>query len=287
MWLENFEDGIRTRKVTAIRFGSGRPKGNITIILMLRTVRAIRYVTPLREGGSLPAIVEADDLGLYVLKFRGAGQGPLALVAELVAGEIGRALGLRVPELVFVEVDAILGRNEPDQEIRDLLKASTGLNLALDYLPGSTMFDPATGDIPSAQLASQAVWFDAFVTNVDRTIRNPNLLRWHKELYFIDHGAALYFHHHWQGVEEMAASKFSAIRSHVLLPWASAIEEADAEARSQLNEAIFTRILEAVPNAWLQPDSGTHSTYIEYFTRRLDNSSGFVQEAVRARAQLI
>src|SRR5205085_2412007 len=146
---------------------------------MLRTVSATRYVTPLREGGSLPAIVEADDSGLYVLKFRGAGQGPLALVAELIAGEIGRALGLNVPELVFVMVDPVFGRNEPDAEIRDLLRASTGLNLALDFLPGSTMFDAAARDTADARLASQIVWFDAFVTNVDRTARNPNMIYWH------------------------------------------------------------------------------------------------------------
>src|SRR5262245_17055105 len=173
---------------------------------MLRKVRATRYVTPLREGGSLPAIVEADDEGLYVLKFRGAGQGPLALVAELVAGEIGRALGLSVPEIVLVEVDAVLGRNEPDEEIRDLLKASTGLNLALDYLPGATMFDPAAGDIADSPTASLAVVFDAFVTNIDRTVKNPNLLMWHRKLYFIDHGAALYFHHDWKQTAEMAKS---------------------------------------------------------------------------------
>ena len=164
---------------------------------MLRTVRATRYVTPLREGGSLPAILEADDSGLYVAKFRGAGQGPLALLAELVAGEIGRALGLKVPELVLAEVDAALGRNDPDAEIRHLLKASIGLNLALDYLPGSTMFDAAAGDAAASEIASMAVWFDAFTQNVDRTARNPNLLMWHRVLHFIDHGAALYFHHNW------------------------------------------------------------------------------------------
>src|SRR5713101_7292828 len=162
---------------------------------MIRTVRATQYVTALREGGSLPAIIEADDLGMYVLKFRGAGQGTLALAAELVAGEIGRALGLKVPELVFVEVDAALGRNEPDEEIRDLLQASVGLNLALDFLPGSVMFDPAAGDVAAPELASAVVWFDAFITNVDRTARNPNLLCWHKSLHLIDHGASLYFHH--------------------------------------------------------------------------------------------
>src|SRR5579884_4158901 len=165
---------------------------------MLRTVRATRYVTPFREGGSLPALVEADDLGLYVLKFRGAGQGPLALVAEIVAGEIGRALGLNVPEIVLVEVDPALGRNEPDKEIRDLLQSSIGLNMALDFLPGSVMFDVAAGDKADPDFASAAVWFDAFVTNVDRTVRNPNLLRWHRSLYLIDHGASLYFHHHWK-----------------------------------------------------------------------------------------
>src|SRR5438132_4739942 len=185
---------------------------------MLRTIRATRYVTPLREGGSLPAIVEADDLGLYVLKFRGAGQGPLALVAELIAGEIGRVLGLSIPELVFIEIDAALGRNEPDEEIRDLLQASVGLNLALDYLPGSTMFDPAAGDKAEARVASEAVWFDAFVTNIDRTARNPNVLFWHKTPFFIDHGAALYFHHDWphnsQGRQKKAESSFPAVGQH-------------------------------------------------------------------------
>ncbi|MGA8731337.1 MAG: HipA family kinase, partial [Terracidiphilus sp.] len=158
---------------------------------MLRTVNATRYVLPLREGGSLPAIVEADDLGLYVVKFRGAGQGVLALIAELIAGEIGRALGLRVPEIVFIEMDASLGRNEPDYEIRQLLQASAGLNLALDYLPGSVMFDPAARDTASPADASLTVWFDAFTQNVDRTPRNANLLVWHRKLYPIDHGAAL------------------------------------------------------------------------------------------------
>src|SRR5687768_6880606 len=160
---------------------------------VLRTVTATRYVTPLREGGSLPGIVEASDSGLYVLKFRGAGQGPLALVADLLGAEIGRALGLKVPDLVLMEVDTALGRNEPDPEIRDLLKASVGLNLGVDYLPGSVTFDPAAGDTVEADLASSIVWLDAFITNVDRTPRNPNLLWWHKTLYLIDHGAALYF----------------------------------------------------------------------------------------------
>ena len=210
---------------------------------MLRTVRATSYVTPLREGGSLPAIVEADDLGLYVLKFRGAGQGPLALVAELIAGEIGRLLGLNVPELVFVEMDELFGSNEPDEEVRDLLRASVGLNLAMDYLPGSVMFDVAAGDSVTADVASQAVWFDAFVTNVDRTARNPNLLYWHKSPYLIDHGAALYFHHNWRNVEQAALSKFAPIRDHVLLRWAADVKQADERLRPLLTEAAVQEIV--------------------------------------------
>jgi hypothetical protein len=260
---------------------------------MLRTVRATQYVTALREGGSLPAIIEADDQGMYVLKFRGAGQGPLALVAELVAGEIGRSLGLRVPELVFVEVDAALGRNEPDQEIRDLLKASVGLNLALDYLPGSTMFDPAAGDKADAQTASLAVWFDAFVANVDRTARNANLLCWHRELYFIDHGAALYFHHDWKSMASKAESKFAQVKEHILLPWASALHEADAIAHERLNGAGFAEILGSVPEKWLLPEARELSViekrdiYEDFFVRRLNASANLVEEAMRARAELV
>lgn len=260
---------------------------------MIRTVQATQYVTALREGGSLPAIIEADDLGLYVLKFRGAGQGPLALVAELVAGEIGRALGLKVPELVLVEVDAALGRNEPDEEIRDLLRASVGLNLALDYLPGSSMFDPAAGDTADARTASLAVWFDAFVANVDRTARNANLLCWHRELYFIDHGAALYFHHDWKSMADKAEIPFGQVKQHILLPWASEMEEADTVAHKHLNQAVFATILADVPEAWLLPEAKDLSAtqkrevYLDFFTRRLNNSSEFVEEAIRARAELV
>ncbi len=256
------------------------------------TVYATRYVTPLREGGSLPAIVEASDLGLYVLKFRGAGQGPLALVAELIAAEIGRALGFKVPDLVLMEVDAALGRNEPDPEIRDLLKASVGLNLGVDYLPGSVSFDPAAGDTVEADLASAIVWFDAFLTNVDRTPRNPNLLWWHKVLYLIDHGAALYFHHNWQNLEEMARSRFPAVRDHVLLPWASGIAEADLRLRSRLDEALFARVIEQIPDSWLPADpdlspADRRAGYLTFLTRRLEAASVFVEEAMRARAQLV
>ena len=262
--------------------------------MKLRTVCATRYVTPLKEGGSLPAIVEADDLGTYVLKFRGAGQGTLALVAELVAGEIGRALGLKVPELVLMEVDAALGRNEEDPEIRDLLKGSVGINLALDYLPGSATFD-AAADRAEADLASDMVWFDAFVTNVDRTPRNPNLLWWHKTLYLIDHGAALYFHHSWPSLETMAASRFAAIRDHVLLPWASRLEEADRRLRPRLDEALFAQIVDQIPEDWLVPPGSLDSPadrragYVTFLTRRLAVSAaaGFLEEAVNARAKLV
>jgi hypothetical protein len=250
---------------------------------MLRTVRATRYVTPFREGGSMPALVEGEDLGLYVLKFRGAGQGPLALVAEIVAGEIGRALGLAVPEIVLMEVDPALGRNEPDYEIRELLNASAGLNLALDFLPGSVMFDPAARDHASSELASAAVWFDAFITNIDRTARNPNLLSWHRKLYFIDHGAALYFHHDWKDTAEMARSRFPAIRDHVLLPWADDIEAADRDLRGRLGEADFGRILDLVPEEWL---ANSREGYVDYFVQRLA-AAAFVEEALRARDQRV
>jgi HipA-like protein len=261
--------------------------------MQLRTVRATQYVTALREGGSLPAIVAGDDLGLYVLKFRGAGQGPLALVAEVVAGEIGRELGLNVPELVFMEVDAALGRNEPDQEIRDLLKASIGLNLALDYLPGSTMFDPAAGDIADASTASMAVWFDALVMNVDRTPRNANLLCWHRELYFIDHGASIYVHHDWESMLERAESPFREVKSHILLPWATMLGEVDVKARTALTVEKIEEILDAVPDNWLMRDTEgigvaeKRAVYRDFFSRRLKASAKFIEEADRARAQLV
>jgi len=260
---------------------------------MIRTARATRYVVPLREGGSLPAIVEADDLGLYVVKFRGAGQGILALIAELLAGEIGRALGLRVPEIVFMEMDEALGRNEPDYEIRHLLKASTGMNLALDYLPGSTMFDPAARDTATAEEASMIVWFDAFTENIDRTPRNANLLVWHRKLYPIDHGAALFFHHDWASREKKIGSPFSQIKDHILLPWASMIAQAAEIAHQKLTEPVLRGIVEMVPEAWLEaipedvsgPDR--RAGYIEYFLQRLEASAAFEEEAIRAHSRLI
>jgi hypothetical protein len=258
---------------------------------MLRTVQATRYVLPLREGGSLPAIVEADDLGLYVVKFRGAGQGIHALIAELIAGEIGRALGLCVPEIVFVEIDPALGRNEPDYEIRQLLKASPGLNLALDYLPGSTMFDPAARDTAPPDEASLLVWFDAFTQNVDRTPRNANLLVWHRKLYPIDHGAALFFHHDWPTMHEKIASPFAPIQHHILLPWAARIEQAGATARGKLTAEVLAAIVAEVPDAWLEsipgdlPAAERRAGYLDFFTRRLAAANIFEQEAIRARAR--
>lgn len=260
---------------------------------MLRTVNATRYVVPLREGGSLPAIVEADDLGLYVVKFRGAGQGILALIAELLAGEIGRALGLRVPEIVFIEIDAALGRNEPEYEIRRLLKASAGLNLALDYLPGSTMFDPAARDKAPADEASMLVWFDAFTQNIDRTPKNANLLVWHRKLYPIDHGASLFFHHDWPSREKKIASPFAEIKEHILLPLATEIAKAARTAHERLTEPVLRGIVEMVPEAWLEVIPGDVSAderragYLDFFMRRLEASAVFEEEAIGAHSRLV
>jgi hypothetical protein len=253
---------------------------------LLRTVTATRYVTPLREGGSLPAIVEADDLGTYVLKFRGAGQGRKALVAELVAGEIARRLDLLVPEVVLTYLAPELGRSEPDPEIQDLLKRSTGLNLALDYLPGSLGFDPLV-ESPDSDLASRVVWFDALVTNVDRTPRNTNLLVWHDRLWLIDHGASLYFHHNWparDGTALKAASRrsFAAVRDHVLLPFADSISEADAALAPRLTPEVLRSIVGMIPEEWLAGESGfgsveeVRSAYIAYLSTRLREPRAWV-----------
>lgn len=260
---------------------------------MLRTIIATRYVTPLREGGSLPAIVEADDDGLYVLKFRGAGQGPKALIAELVAGEIGRVLGLPVPEIVFVELDAALGRSEPDFEIQALIKASAGLNLALDYLPGALAFDQREARTVDALLASSIVWFDAYTTNVDRTPRNTNMLCWHRRLMLIDHGSALYFHHAPADYMERSRTPFSPIKEHVLLPVANALPEVDAMLKEKLTTALLRDIVNMVPDSWLEnderfPDNEAHrAAYVAYLQDRLAHSHLFVEEALHARAKLL
>ncbi len=261
----------------------------------LRTVCATRYVTPLREGGSLPAIVEADDDGTYVLKFRGAGQGARALIAELLSGEIGRVLGLKVPELVFMELDSAIARTEPDPEIQDLIKASDGLNLALDYLPGSITFDPlvskAVRDNP--ELAANIVWLDAFTTNIDRTARNANLLVWHKELWLIDHGASLYFHHSWEDYLTRSTSIFAPIKDHVLLPFAGSIEKADEQKAPLLTRDILQQIVELIPEGWLGDvaqfaNATAHrAAYIEYLWQRLQGPRAWVKEAENARLQYV
>ncbi|QDV06403.1 hypothetical protein Poly30_19120 [Planctomycetes bacterium Poly30] len=256
----------------------------------MRTVSITRYVTPLREGGSMPAIVEADDDGLYVLKFRGAGQGTKALIAELVSGAIADALGLPIPERVFAEVDTDLGRTEADPEVQELVQASGGTNLALDYLPGSVNFDPlADLDATNTTLASRIVWFDAFISNVDRTPRNTNMLIWHGKLWLIDHGASLYFHHGWNGSLEKAAAPFTHIQDHVLLPQATEIEAADAELAPRLTAAFFEETLAQVPDDWLASEGAfgdppaLRATYVAYFQRRLEGRAAFVQEVLRAR----
>ncbi|WP_242108799.1 HipA family kinase [Luteimonas aquatica] len=255
----------------------------------MRTVVATRYVTPLREGGSLPAVVEADDEGMYVMKFRGAGQGAKALIAELVAGEFARALGLPVPEIVLIELDPDMARTEPDPEIQELIRASAGCNLALDYLPGALNYDPLV-DRPEAELASRVVWFDAFVSNVDRTARNTNLLMWHRRLQLIDHGAALYFHHDWSSAGRAAEAAFPLIRDHVLLPFATRLREADAALAGRVDEAGIARIVAQVPDAWLAGEPAFadaaqyRQAYVDYFCRRLAGRGAFVEEAIRAQS---
>jgi hypothetical protein len=239
-------------------------------------------VTPLREGGSLPAIIEADDDGLYVLKFRGAGQGVKALIAELLAGEIGRVLGLPVPEVVYVELDATLGRTEPDPEIQDLIKASDGLNLALDYLPGSITFD-ALIQKPDSMLASQIVWFDALTANVDRTPRNANMLLWHKELWLIDHGAAFYFHHNWDNLAGNSRNSFKQIKDHILLPFADEIVEADAVLSEKLTPEVTREIVELISNDWLDDVTAQREIYFQFLMNRLEAPRDFVKEAIDAR----
>ena len=249
--------------------------------MQLRRVAATRYVTPLREGGSLPALVEADDDGFYVLKFRGAGQGRKALVAEVVAGELARALGFLVPELALVDLDPALGRAEPDPEIQDLLVASPGLNLGVDFLPSALPFSPAAGPAPDAGLAADVVWLDALLTNVDRTPQNPNLLRWHGRLWLIDHGAALYFHHSPEPEPRHARTPFPAIRDHVLLPYASSIREADERLAPRVDEQLLGAIAAAIPDEWLE--GGDRRAYVDYLRERLVPPREFVEEAENAR----
>jgi hypothetical protein len=248
---------------------------------ILRTVQITRYLTPLREGGSLPAIAEADDDYLYVLKFKGAGQGVKALIAEIIGGEIARLLGLKVPEIVFAQLDESFGRMEGDEEIQDLLKASTGLNIGLHYLSGSVTFDPAFAAV-DALPASKIVWLDCLLMNVDRSFRNTNMLWWHKELWLIDHGAALYFHHNWNGWQQQALRPFVQIKDHVLLPWATQLNEAHEACKNLITEESLNNILSQIPNEWLLVDSpfvtvAEHrAAYIEFLLKRVANPHQFL-----------
>ena len=258
----------------------------------LRTLNVIRYITPLREGGSMPALAEADDEFLYVLKFRGAGQGIKALIAELIGGEIARALGFRVPELVFANLDEAFGRTEPDEEIQDLLKASVGMNLALHYLSGAITFDPLV-TVVDERLASEIVWLDCLLTNMDRTARNTNMLMWHKELWLIDHGACLYFHHAMQNWEEQAIKPFSLVKDHVLLSRATQLDAVNKDFSAVLTPALIQQIVDLIPDAWLAAEGTAaeaaqqRNIYKEFLLRRLGSSDIFTKAANDAREALI
>jgi hypothetical protein len=259
----------------------------------MRTVVATRYVTALREGGSLPGLVEADDDGLYVVKFHGAGQGPRALVAEWLGGELGRAIGLAVPDLVGVQLDPALGDAEPHQEIQDLVRASGGLNLGLDFLPGALMFNPASASSLAAidpETAAAVVWLDGLITNPDRTVQNPNMLVWHRRTWLIDHGASLYIHHTWRDPDGHARRAFERIADHVLLPFAASLADADARLAPLVDRAVIETLVEQIPDAWLPTDpmagdaTAQRGLYVSYLTRRLEAPRPFVEDAERARA---
>jgi hypothetical protein len=258
----------------------------------LRTVKVTRYVTPLREGGSLPAIAEADDGFLYVLKFRGAGQGIKSLIAELIGGELARILGLKVPEIVVAHLDTAFGRAEPDEEIQDLLKASVGLNLGLHYLSGSITFDPVVNKV-DPHLASRVVWLDCILTNVDRTARNTNMLVWNKELWLIDHGASLYFHHAWDNWKEQAVRPFAQVKDHVLLPLATKLDEIDETFRQLLTPEKIRAIVQLIPDEWLSGWSlditarDIKAVYTEFLTTRLTHSKTIINAAQHARQSLV
>jgi hypothetical protein len=248
----------------------------------LRTVRATKYVTPFREGGSLPGLVEADDDGLYVVKFHGAAQGPRALVAEVVAGELGRALGLPVPELVLIDLDASLGGLDGDPWVAELLERSPGLNAGIDFLPGSLMFNPRADGRPDPDFAANVVWFDALVTNTDRSARNPNILAWHRRLYLIDHGASLFIHHTWTNPDGHARRPLPTIADHVLLPYASSLEAAHARLAPLVTEAVVRRTVELVPDAWLLPHpiagdaAAQRAAYVAYLLNRVATPTALV-----------
>ena len=261
-------------------------------MMELRRRNLTRYVTPLREGGSLPALAEADDGFSYVVKFRGAGHGCKALIAELIGGQVAKALGLRVPELVFLDIDEAFGRTEPDEEVQDLLKASRGLNLGLHFLSGALTLDPYVNGVDDLT-ASKIVWLDAFLTNVDRTVRNTNMLLWKGELWLIDHGAALFFHHSWGDWQKAALWPFPYIRDHALLHRASRLEEADRLLRQKITPRTLGKIVDLIPDDWLlwegsgQSPDEIRRVYKDFLTTRLKNSSIFVNQALEARKSLV
>jgi len=258
----------------------------------IRTVNVMRYVVPLREGGSLPAIAEADDGFMYVLKFQGAGQGKKALIAELIGGLFAKTLGLKIPEIVFAELDTAFGRTEPDEEIQDLLKASTGLNIALHYLSGAVTFDAAVTLIDE-ELASKIVWLDCFICNVDRTARNTNMLIWNKELWLIDHGAAIYFHHAWQSFLKNAERPFEQVKEHVLLKYATRLEMVDALFHTILTNETIKTIVELIPAEWLDEMDSDESVeakrniYTQFLQTRFAASAIFIKQAIYAREAII
>jgi hypothetical protein len=257
----------------------------------VRVISATRYVMPFREGGSLPGLVEASDDGLYVVKFRGAGQGPKALVAELIAGEIARRLGLHVPEIVLIDIPAAFGRIEPDPEIAQLLEASTGLNLGLDYLPGALPVDALSASTMNPRLAADIVWFDGLLANVDRTTRNTNMLRWHEQVWLIDHGAAIYPHHRWTDPVQQARRPFPSIREHVLLQVADSIVGADNRLAARLTESAIWGVVAGIPDTWLAtdpvvgPPDAQRRAYFTWLTTRLQVPRVFVGEAEAARTE--
>lgn len=255
--------------------------------LSLRTVTVMRYILPLREGGSLPALAEADDNFKYVVKFRGAGHGVKMLISELLGGVIAKALGLKIPELVFIHLDVDFGRTEADEEIQDLLKFSEGLNLGLHYLSGALAYEPGMKTDPL--LASKIVWLDAFITNIDRTFKNTNLLFWNRELWLIDHGASFYFHHSWQNFDAAAKTPFKYVKDHVLMGQATQLQEADAFAQSVLNEDLFRKAVNLIPEDWLNWEDADESpeeireVYFNFLNTRLKHAELFVKEAQDAR----
>ena len=255
---------------------------------MLRTANVTRYIMPLREGGSLPALAEADDDFKYVVKFRGAGHGVKALIAELIGGEVARLLGLRVPELVFLNLDEAFGRTEGDEEIQDLLQASRGLNLGLHFLSGALTYDSVVNSVDH-RLASQVVWLDAFLTNIDRTVKNTNMLLWHNELWLIDHGASLYFHYTWTNWEKHAIGSFPEIKNHCMLKQADSLQETDARFKELLTEEKIDGIINLIPAEWLNWGEGQPSpeeireTYATFLKRRVMHSENFIKEAENAR----